>query len=154
MNWEIPTCGTCQCGSIRYKVTMKPFVVYACHCHECQKLSTSAFSITMLLSSDGFELLSGKLKSFERESESGATTICWLCPECGNRIYHGSTGTPGIIRVKPSTLENANDFAPQVHLWTCREQSWLKRFDEIPKIEQQPDLKQAMAAISKGDSPF
>ena len=44
-----PVEGACQCGGVRYKLLAEPLMVMACHCKECQKLSTSAFSLTAVV---------------------------------------------------------------------------------------------------------
>ena len=108
----------------------------------------------MLLRRSGFEILSGDLKSWERSTASGGIAVCWFCPGCGNRIYHENPQMPDIVRLKPGTLEDTSVLDPRAHVWTCREQPWLERFAELPKIETQPDVASAMAAIAEGKSPF
>ncbi len=46
--------GRCQYGEIRYESVGEPQTLYICHCQECQKQSTSAFSISLDVSRDGF----------------------------------------------------------------------------------------------------
>ena len=151
---KLPAEGSCQCGNVRYEVTVEPVATYACHCRDCQKLSTSAFSVTMVLSRAGFRMLSGELKSWQRPAASGGTAVCWFCPDCGNRIFHENPAVPDLIRLKPGTLEDTSVIEPQAHVWTCREQQWLSRVSDLPKFDQQPDLAAAMAAIARGESPF
>lgn len=151
---KLPVNGSCQCGNVKYEITEEPLATYACHCSECQKLSTSAFSVTMLLNRSGFRLLSGELKNWQRPTASGGVAVCWFCPDCGNRIYHDNPAMPEFIRLKPGTLEDTSVLQPQAHVWTCREQHWLRHFADIPKFDRQPDIAAAMAAIAKGESPF
>jgi len=151
---ELPQRGSCQCGQVSYRITVEPLITYACHCLDCQVMSTSAFSITMLLSRAGFELLSGELKRCQRATAAGGIAVCWFCPDCGNRIYHENPDLPAIVRFKPSTLDNFQDFQPQVHIWTCREQPWLAHIAEQRKLDRQPDRAEAAAAIAEGRSPF
>ena len=42
---KLPQTGGCQCGKIRYEITEAPQQVYACHCRDCQRLTSSAFSM-------------------------------------------------------------------------------------------------------------
>ena len=42
---ELPLKGGCMCGAVRYEITCEPTRVYACHCTDCQRATTSAFSI-------------------------------------------------------------------------------------------------------------
>ena len=37
--------GGCQCGAIRYQLLRAPVALYACHCRDCQKQSSSAFGL-------------------------------------------------------------------------------------------------------------
>jgi len=151
---KIPAHGSCQCGNIQYRIDDEPLATYACHCLDCQKLSTSAFSVTLLLQRRSFSILSGELKSWERATDSGGKAICWFCPTCGNRIFHESPAFPDLIRFKPGTLDDTSELKPQVHLWTCREQAWLKHSADLPRLETQPDLASAAAALAQGKSPF
>ena len=151
---EPPASGSCQCGDVKYEVTDKPLLTVAFHCKDCQKLSTSAFSISMILNRSGFKILSGELKSWKRTTAAGGIAICWFCPSCGNRIFHENPEMPNLIRLKPGTLEDTSVLEPQAHVWTCREQRWLSRFTELPKFERQPDMAATMSALAKGEAPF
>lgn len=151
---KLPARGSCQCGNVIYQVIEDPLITVACHCLDCQKLSTSAFSISMILNRSGFDLLSGELKKWERPTAAGGIAVCWFCPDCGNRIYHENPAMPEVVRLKPGTLEDTSILEPQAHVWTCREQPWLTRYADLPKIERQPDSASAMAAIKQGKSPF
>jgi len=151
---KLPAKGMCQCGNVVYELTEEPLITVACHCTDCQKLSTSAFSITMVINRSGLNILSGELKSWERPTAAGGTAVCWFCPDCGNRIYHENPAMPDVIRLKPATLDDTSVIEPQAHVWTCREQPWLDHIADLPKIERQPDVAAVMAAIARGEAPF
>jgi hypothetical protein len=42
---KLPQTGGCQCEAIRYEITEPPQSVYTCHCTDCQRLTSSAFSM-------------------------------------------------------------------------------------------------------------
>ncbi|MDH3420698.1 MAG: GFA family protein [Gammaproteobacteria bacterium] len=151
---ELPARGSCQCGNVTYHVTEEPLYTAVCHCLECQKLSASAFSVTMIMRRSGFELLSGELKRWERPTASGGIAVCWFCPDCGNRIYHENPAVPEIVRVKTGTLDDPSVLQPQVRGWMCRQQPWLEHYSELPVVERQIDFKKAMADIEQGKDPF
>jgi hypothetical protein len=149
-----PARGSCQCGHVTYQVVAKPIATFACHCLDCQKLSTSSFSVSMMLDRSSFELLSGDLKSWERPTAAGGVAVCWFCPDCGNRIYHENPENPEFVRLKPGTLDDTSVLNPMGHVWTCREQPWQKNFHDLPRAERQPDLAQALMALKEGRPPF
>lgn len=139
---KIPFTGSCQCGAVRYEVTQEPMVTVACHCQDCQKLSASAFSISMLIAPDAFHLLQGELSVFERPAEHGGTAACYFCPGCGNRVYHDNPERPGLFRLKPGGLDDTSQIEPQAHVWTSRAQPWFEFSAGIPTFETQPDLQE------------
>jgi hypothetical protein len=47
---KLPQTGGCQCGVIRYEITEAPQLIYKCHCVDCQRLTSSAFSMGVELS--------------------------------------------------------------------------------------------------------
>ena len=46
---KLPQTGGCQCGAIRYEISEAPQLVYTCHCTDCQRLTSSAFSLGMVV---------------------------------------------------------------------------------------------------------
>lgn len=46
---DLPQTGACQCGAIRYEIGEAPQLVYTCHCRDCQRLTSSAFSIGVVV---------------------------------------------------------------------------------------------------------
>lgn len=144
---DIPLTGTCQCGEVRYVVKNEPIITIACHCRDCQKLSASAFSLTMLITEESFELTSGRLKVFERPAEHGGSALCYFCPTCGNRVYHENPQLPGYYRLKPGGLDDTSMILPQAHLWTSRAQPWYEFPDDIPVYQTQPNLKEFLAEL-------
>ena len=63
---KIPQTGGCQCGKIRYEIAEAPQLVYTCHCTDCQRLTSSAFSIRNRHSREGL--------SAQRHRAASATT--------------------------------------------------------------------------------
>ena len=52
--------GGCRCGRVRLKVTKRPLLTMACHCKGCQRMSSSAFSLSAAIPTDGFEVTQGR----------------------------------------------------------------------------------------------
>lgn len=137
-----PVTGTCQCGQVQYKVAAPPVMTVICHCIDCQKLSASAFSMSMMLNRDDFEILQGELKIWNRPAASGNTARCYFCPDCGNRIYHENPDRPEVIRLKPGTLDDTSIIKPTMHCWTKRAQDWVELPSDMPCYEAQPEVSE------------
>jgi hypothetical protein len=81
---RLPLTGGCQCGKIRYAITDEPQLVYACHCTECQRATSSAFSMGLVLTEGAFRLSGAEPRSVQRATDSGRTTTRWVCSECAH----------------------------------------------------------------------
>ena len=51
---KLPQTGGCQCGKIRYEISEAPQLVYTCHCTDCQRLTSSAFSLGLVVAEPPF----------------------------------------------------------------------------------------------------
>jgi hypothetical protein len=130
--------GGCLCNSLRYQFKTKPQTVYICHCTECQKVSSSAFGMSVRVNGDDFNITRGTSKIIKTTADSDRTKEGLFCPECGNRISSKPTSGNFVI-VKAGTLDNPNWFRPVAHIWTRSAQSWFSFLDGLPKFEQAPD---------------
>jgi hypothetical protein len=125
-----PIAGSCQCGQVTYSLNAAPKMVLACHCTECQKLSTSPFSVTAIVASSDIAF-SGNLKEWGRPAESGNRSHARFCPNCGNRIYHFNPNDLSTVKLKlkPVNIDDDSLFEPTAHVWVCEKLSWY----QIPK---------------------
>ncbi|MGI9435777.1 MAG: GFA family protein [Geminicoccaceae bacterium] len=112
--------GGCQCGDVRYKSDGAPLGLYVCHCRECQKLSVSAFSLSLLVPRAGFLVTSGRPKSWIRPTDSGNSLVCFFCPTCGSRVWHDAPHEPETITIKAGSLDQPPDLSGAIHIWTSR----------------------------------
>ncbi len=131
--------GSCQCGQVSYKLNQPPKMVVACHCIECQKLSTAPFSVTAVVGTEDIEF-DGELKEWQRLAESGNKNYAKFCPECGNRVYHFNPDDQSTLKLKlkASTPTNHDVFEPTVHVWVSEKQDWYQLPDGIKAFDKQP----------------
>jgi hypothetical protein len=59
-DWKLPRDGGCLCGAVRFRISAPPLLKMACHCTGCQKLSASAYSLTIAIPTAGFEITRGE----------------------------------------------------------------------------------------------
>ncbi len=114
-------------------------MVLACHCTECQKLSTSPFSVTAIVNSSAIEFV-GELKEWSRVADSGNKNTAKFCYACGNRIYHFNPDDSETIKLKlkPVNLVNPEIFEPVAHVWVCEKLSWYHIPEGTKVFEKQP----------------
>ncbi|WP_067047016.1 GFA family protein [Moritella sp. JT01] len=136
-NIKYPIKGSCQCGQVTYELLEAPLMVAACHCKECQKLSTSAFSITAIVNTDSVKF-KGAMKDWNRVADSGEVNGAKFCPSCGNRIYHFNPNEPDKLKLKPSNLSDTRIIKPTIHVWVSEKQEWFEIPEGVKTFNKQP----------------
>lgn len=48
--------GQCLCGKVTFELTAPPMMTLACHCAGCQKLTSSAYSVSGVFPKEAFAL--------------------------------------------------------------------------------------------------
>jgi hypothetical protein len=134
---QYPIKGACQCGGVTYELLAAPSLVAACHCKECQKLSTSAFSITAMVDADHLSI-QGAMQEWQRLADSGNVSAAKFCPTCGNRIYHYNPADPQKLKLKVSNLEDTRLIQPTVHIWVSEKQDWFQIPEGVRVVDKQP----------------
>ena len=123
---DLPIEGGCQCGHIRYRINEQPLTLYACHCRDCQKQSSSAFGLSLWVDPKAFELVQGELRQWTAIADSGDEKHCTFCGQCGSRIYHAFGDGDEPISVKGGSVDDTRGLQPVGHIWTCRAHEWLE----------------------------
>ena len=121
---KLPQTGGCQCSAIRYEITQAPQMVYTCHCSDCQRMTSSAFSIGCVLAEGAFRVVRGEPKAVHRLADSGSETIWLICPECGSWVCASRPGST-VRNVRGGTLDDTSWLRPTVHFWTRNKQPWI-----------------------------
>ena len=56
----LPLVGGCMCGALRYEVSAPPVMIYNCHCTNCQKISGSAFNVSVIIAEASLRFTKGE----------------------------------------------------------------------------------------------
>ena len=123
-----PTTGGCQCGAVRYHLDAAPRMLYACHCTDCQKQSSSAFGMSLIVDSDAIEITQGAecLKTWDTRGDDGTIKRCAFCCRCGTRIYHASETDDEPVSVKAGSLDDTAWLRPVAQIWLKSAQPWVE----------------------------
>ena len=140
--------GGCACGAVRYRLDGEPLFVHACHCKDCQRLSGSAFGVTMIVTADEFRVLRGEPASGEIRADSGTLKQAYWCPGCGSYLWGRSGGRPGCVSIRPGTLDDSDWFTPGAHIWTRSKQRWVELPADVPAFDKTYDQNEMWPAKS------
>jgi len=124
---NLPLTGGCQCGALRYEVTEPPRLTYLCHCTDCQRITSGAFSVALLVMDSSFQITGGEPRLVGRIAASGKTATRWLCPDCGCWVCSAAWSAPsGTLRVvQGGSLDDKSWLRPTTHFWTRSKQPWV-----------------------------
>ena len=127
MGIENGASGGCQCGAIRYRITGAARMLYVCHCTDCQKQSSSAFGMSLIVDPATLEITRGaeKLRTWDTRGDDGELKRCAFCPDCGTRIYHGADSADAPISIKAGSLDDTGGLEPIAHIWLASAQPWV-----------------------------
>jgi hypothetical protein len=113
----LPLVGGCLCGAVRYEVRGAPLMVVACHCRDCQKRTSSAYSMNLPVWTRDFALVAGAPREIERRSPSGFLTRHIYCNDCMSRLASMPERSPATVSVRPGTLDDTSWLVPTLHIF-------------------------------------
>ena len=122
---EAPFEGGCGCGAIRYACDAEPLVSYTCHCLECQRLSSSAFTTCIQVPAAALSFTRGAAVTRERVADSGNRITTGFCGACGSALYSANEARPTRRTLYVGTLDRAEAVEVNAHIFTKRRLPWV-----------------------------
>lgn len=134
-DWKLPWEGGCRCGEVRFRVTAPPLLASACHCAGCQKMTASAFALSLGLRADGFEITRGEtvLGGLRREPKHHH------CPACKSWMFTRPSDMPDLVNLRAAMLDEHAWFRPFVEFHRREGFPWAatgarRSFDTVPEM--------------------
>ncbi|MCM2474911.1 GFA family protein [Rhizobium sp. CG5] len=114
--------GACRCGQVQLKVRGKPLITMACHCSGCQKMTSSAFSLSALYPLDvvdisGLEPVIGGMHGEMRHH---------FCPHCLSWMFTRAEMMGPLVNIRSSMLDNVAELAPFIETGTREKLEWAQ----------------------------
>ena len=132
--------GGCLCGNVRYTSTANPLSVMVCHCKNCQKQTSTAFSLIVALPK-GALAIEGELSAYRDVGTSGQAVVRRFCGACGSAIMTDAAAYPTMEFLKAGTLDDTSWLKPDTQFWCDSAQGWLTLDDDIAQLAQNPSLE-------------
>lgn len=138
---QTPYSGGCACGAVHYTGTAQPAFAWNCQCRDCQHASgggqcpvfyTPASSVT----------LTGDITYYDVKAESGNNVSRGFCSHCGSPICIRAELVPELIGLWAGSLDDPDQFSPQINVWTASAPGWLQLNRELPCCEHAPTAEQ------------
>ncbi len=145
-DWRLPWTGSCRCGRTRIEVTAPPLITSACHCRGCQKMTASAFALTITLPADGLRVTQGETVIGGLHGETRHN----FCPHCLSWIFTRPGRDESFVNLRAPVLDDHAWFTPFIEVFTRArlvgvETGALYSYSAFPEMSDYPDLLREFA---------
>jgi len=133
--WKLPWQGGCRCDQVRFEISLPPLLTMACHCTGCQRMSASAFSLSVAVPTAGFAVKAGEpviggLHGNPRH---------YFCPYCLSWMFTRPEGLD-FVNVRATLLDNPRWIEPYVETYTSEKLPWsttpaVHKYAKFPPLE-------------------
>lgn len=125
--------GTCQCGRITFEAEVDPDNVGICHCNDCQRLTGTAYRVTVTAKSENFRIISGGPKLYTKTADNGRRRLQYFCPECGSPIYTtGEDRDADEVGIRLGTINQRQTLRPRSQIWCSSALPWVEDISVLP----------------------
>jgi hypothetical protein len=144
---ELPWEGGCRCGQVRIRVSAPPLLTMACHCTGCQRMSASAYSLSVAVPTEGFSILQGE----PIVGGLRGATRHFFCPQCMSWMFTRPEGLDFFVNVRATMLDDPSWYMPFIETYTSEKLPWATtparhKYEQFPPREQYTSLLQEYAA--------
>ena len=132
----LPWQGGCRCDGLRIEVSAPPLLAMACHCTGCQRMTGSAFSLSIAIPSAGFRVLTG-------EPVIGGLhgpTRHYFCERCMSWVFTRPEGAAPFVNLRATMLDDPSWFEPFIETYTSEMLPWaatgaVHSYERFPAYE-------------------
>jgi hypothetical protein len=122
--------GGCLCGAVRYESSAESMGGGHCYCLDCRR-SSGSDHCTHLVVPKAAVTLTGEVTTYERPADSGNLVSRAFCPRCGAPVYSTNSGATDFIFLRVSSLDDPDQFRPQMIVYASRAPSWARMDDTL-----------------------
>jgi hypothetical protein len=113
----------------------------ACHCTGCQSMSSSAYSLSAAIPSEGFEVTKGEPVVGGLHGASKH----YFCGYCMTWMFTRPEGIDWFVNLRPTMLDDHAWFAPFIETWTAEKLPWaataaVHSYEALPSFEEYEPL--------------
>jgi hypothetical protein len=128
--------GSCHCGAVRYEATVDPLRTGICHCTDCQKLTGSAYRVSVAAENGSFRLLAGEPRIYVKRGDAGSRRAQAFCPDCGSPLYTYDADRPGVdLGLRVGCIDERKALVPRSQKWCRSALRWTQNLESLDSVE-------------------
>jgi hypothetical protein len=148
---KLPLDGGCRCDAVRFRLAEAPLMETACHCNGCQRMSSSAFSLSVICLAPAFTVTQGTPVI---GGLHGPEAQHFFCGHCMTWIFTRPVPLPHIVNVRPTMFDDHAWFAPYMETFTRAKLPWaqtgaVRSFEDFPPLEAYEGLMKEYAGTRR-----
>ena len=117
---EITSKGRCLCGRVTFEISSAPAMTLACHCKGCQRLTSSAYSVSGVFPREAFTLTSGEVVIGALHGDARH----YYCDHCKTWVYTVPPGDAPVWNVRLTLLDKPPAGKPHVEMFLDEALDW------------------------------
>ncbi|TPE47988.1 GFA family protein [Amaricoccus solimangrovi] len=140
-DWTMPLEGGCRCGRVRVRVSAPPLLTSACHCRGCQRMTASAFSLSIAVPDAGFAVTRGETELGGMHGEARHHFCGW----CKTWMFSTVEALGPFVNLRAPVLDDRSWFRPYIEMWTAAKLPGVatgapRSYPEFPAMEDFPAI--------------
>ena len=129
---------SCHCGRTRFEISSAPLLTSACHCRGCQRMSSSAYSLTAIMPAPAFKVVAGDPV---KGGLQGPEANHYFCPDCKTWMFTRIPGFDQIVNVRSTLLEDPVWTEPYLETMTSEKLPWVqvpakRSYEKFPEMDE------------------
>jgi hypothetical protein len=124
---------------VTYSADAEPVAQAVCHCTDCQRQTSSPFSVIVAVPRGSFKVEGSTIASFATTGDDhGMETERSFCSACGSPLFSMAAALPELALIKAGSLDDASWLEPAIEVWTSSAQPWSPHFEHAAQMERGP----------------
>jgi hypothetical protein len=127
--------GGCHCGNVQYKASVDPERTTICHCTDCQRLTGSAYRVSVSAIEGSFQLIAEAPSIYVKVGDTGSRRAQAFCPNCGSPLYTYDADQPKVYGLRVGCIEEREALVPSKQKWCRSALKWTESLAGMEKRE-------------------
>jgi hypothetical protein len=130
--------GSCHCGRVSFEAEVDAEKVAICHCTDCQRLTGTAYRVSVSAARDAFRLTGNAPSRYVKIGDSGRPRHQFFCPSCGSPIYTTGEGEDAErIGIRWGAIRQRADLRPRRRIWGRSAPAWTEHIGDLPVADEE-----------------
>jgi hypothetical protein len=129
--------GSCHCGAIAYEAEVDAERVVICHCTDCQKLTGSAYRVSVGTTRQQLVVRHGVPAIYVKTLDRGARRAQAFCSACGSPLFTYDVDHPEALGLRVGCIDQRRGLRPVKQIWCQSALPWSMDVHDLPRTARE-----------------